>query len=272
MKNEVIIQKSHRYIYDHGIRNCGVRLIEVETATDIDRAVNDNTAMLFFCYMYNDVGKIKLNEFGALGKKYGIPSLIDGSNSVPPMERFAEYRDAGFDLAAFSGGKGLRGPYSAGMLLGRKDLIESARLNNSPNSDTIGRGMKVSKEEILGMMVALEVSLKFDYSVEAKRETRLVKLIAQKLASLTGIRTKVVYSETEGGRPHLRLVWDMCDINLSVEEAQAQLEKGKPSIKTCYLELSDGELEIGTAMLKEEEVDILVMRIREVMMAAKSVI
>ncbi len=265
MKRSVIIQKSHRYIYDHGVRNCGIRFVEVETIHDVERAIHSDTAMLFFCRMQEKHGLIKLKEYADLGKAHGIPTLIDGSNTVPPLEGLRDYLDSGFDLAAFSGGKGLRGPYSAGLLLGRKDLIEAARLNSSPNSDTIGRGMKVSKEEILGMMAAVEYSLQFDYSVETKRESRLVEIISQKVSSIPGVRTAVSYPPSEGGRPHLRLYWSNSDIPLSVEEAQKRLEDGVPSIRTCYLGLSDGEFEIGTAMLKEEEIDVLVRRVREVL-------
>ena len=265
MKNEVIIQKAHRYSYDHGVRNAGIRYVEVETVEDVRRAVNQKTAMLFSCFLMEEKGKIKLREWAALGKKYGIPTMIDGSNTVPPMERFALYRDAGFDLAAFSGGKGLRGPYSAGMLLGRKDLIRAARMSNSPNSDTVGRGMKVSKEEVLGMMVAVEVALRYDYASEKDRETRLVNLISGRLKIIPGIQTQVVYPNTEGGRPHLRLRWDTSVLKLSPAEAQKQLVTGDPSVRTCYLGLSDGELEIGTAMLKENEIDALIGRLQEVL-------
>ncbi len=160
------------------------------------------------------------------------------------------------------------GVRSAGMLLGRSDLIEAARLNNSPNSDTVGRGMKVSKEEILGMLAAVEVSLTYDYSVEHVRETGIVNLLAEKFAAYPGIRTEVTYPKTEGGRPHLRIIWDRSTIPLSVEQAQDLLEQGDPSIRTCYLGLADGHLEIGTAMLKEEEVDIVVRRVGEVLAPA----
>jgi len=265
MKNEVIIQKAHRYSYDHGVRNCGISFVEVNTIRDVEKAANQKTAMLFFCKMMESHGDIKLKEYAALGKAHNIPTLIDGSNTVPPLEGLSGYLNAGFDLAAFSGGKGLRGPYSAGFLLGRKDLVEAARMNNSPNSDTIGRGMKVSKEEILGMLAAVEYSLQFDYSVEMKRESRLVKIISGKVSSIPGIRTEVVHPPSEGGRPHLRLHWNKSDIPLSVEEARSRLEEGEPSIRTCYLGLSDGEFEIGTAMLKEEEIDVLVRRVRKVL-------
>jgi len=265
MKNEVIIQKSHRYSYDHGVRSAGVQFVEVETVDELEAAIGEKTAMLFFYFLNDGKGAIKLKEFAALGRKHGIPTMIDGSNSVPPLERLHTYLDDGFDLAAFSGGKGLRGPYSAGMLLGRSDLIEAARLNNSPHSDTVGRGMKVSKEEVLGMLAAVEFSLTFDYSVEKERETRLVNVIAEKLSVFPGITTKVVYPATEGGRPHLQIFWDKSRTPLTPEQAQKALEDGEPSIRTAYLGLSWGELEVGCAMLKDDEVDVLVRRIGEVL-------
>jgi L-seryl-tRNA(Ser) seleniumtransferase len=265
MKNEVIIQKSHRYSYDHGVRSAGVHFVEVETVQELEAAVTEKTAMLFFFFLNDAKGTIKLEEFAALGRKHGIPTLIDGSNSVPPLQRLSEYLDAGFDLAAFSGGKGLRGPYSAGMLLGRSDLIEAARLNNSPHADTVGRSMKVSKEEVLGMLAAVEFSLTFDYSVENVRETRLTSLIADKLSVFPGITTKVSYPRTEGGRPHLQIFWDESRTPLTVEQAQKALADGDPSIRTPYLGLADGELEVGCAMLKDDEVDVLVRRIGEVL-------
>ena len=263
MKDEVIIQKSHRYSYDHAVRNCGIRYIEVDSVEDVDMAVNEKTAMMFFCHMRNEEGKIKLKEFADLGNNYKIPTLIDGSNTVPPLERLSEYLNLGFDLAAFSGGKGMRGPYSAGLLLGRKDLIEAARLNASPNSDTIGRGMKVSKEEILGMLVAVETCMKYDYASEGEREEKVLTTISEKIQTVSGIQTKKVYPETEGGRPHLQLYWDKS--KLSVTNAQKQLREGEPCVETCYLGLSDGELEIGAAMLKDHEIDTLVKRLSEVL-------
>lgn len=265
LKNEVIVQKSHRLSYDHGVRNAGVHFVEVETVEELERAINDKTVMMFFLFLANEKGKINLEEYAALGKKHGIPTLIDGSNSVPPLGRLSEYLDAGFDLAAFSGGKGLRGPYSAGMLLGRKDLIEAARLNNSPNADTLGRGMKVSKEEVLGLLAAVEFSLQFDYSVEKVRETKVINLIAEKLEAFPEITTKVSYPATESGRPHLQIFWDKSKMPLTVEEAKKALEDGDPSIMTAYLGLSEGELEVGAAMLEDDEVDVLVRRIGEVL-------
>ena len=149
MKSEVLIQKAHRFGYEHAVRNCGVRLVEVETPDDVDRAVSDKTAMMLFYNAAAPPGSIPDQEWVRLGKKHGIPTLNDAAADVPPVENFWKYTAMGFDLVAFSGGKGIRGPQSAGLLLGRKDLIEAARLSAPPNGNTVGRGMKVNKEEMI---------------------------------------------------------------------------------------------------------------------------
>ena len=123
MKSEVIIQKSHRFGYDHAVRNCGVKLIEVETREELERAINPQTAMMLFYNNNNPIGQIQDEEFVQLGKKHGVPTLNDAAADVPPVENLWKYTEMGFDLVAFSGGKGIRGPQSAGLLLGRKDLI-----------------------------------------------------------------------------------------------------------------------------------------------------
>src|SRR4249920_1500211 len=134
--------------------------------------------MMFFLNASNPRGKIQHEEFVALGKKHKIPTLNDAAADVPPVENLWRYTKMGFDLVAFSGGKGIRGPQSAGLLLGRKDLIAAARLNGSPNSDSIGRGMKVNKEELLGMMASVEAFLKRDHQAEWRDWESRVKTVA----------------------------------------------------------------------------------------------
>src|SRR3954463_10884674 len=121
MKSEVIIQKSHRFGYDHAVRNCGVHLVEVETRDDLERLVGDKTAMMLFYNNNNKEGRIQDEEFVQLGKKHGVPTLNDAAADVPPVDNLWKYTKMGFDLVTFSGGKGIRGPQSAGLLLGRKD-------------------------------------------------------------------------------------------------------------------------------------------------------
>ncbi|HLF33496.1 MAG TPA: aminotransferase class V-fold PLP-dependent enzyme, partial [Cyclobacteriaceae bacterium] len=115
MKSEVIIQKQHRIVYDHAIRNCGVKLVEVETRSDLDRAINEKTAMMWFLNANNFIGQIQHEEFIEVAKKHGIPTFIDAAADVPPVENLWKFTEMGFDLVTFSGGKGLRGPQSAGL-------------------------------------------------------------------------------------------------------------------------------------------------------------
>src|SRR5262249_23844535 len=140
MKNEVLIQKAHRFGYDHAVRNVGVHLIEVETVEDVERAAKGgHVAMMLFYNDFDAVGKIKVEEFCKLGNGLGVTTINDAAADVPPVDHFSRYLKMGYDLVVFSGGKGLRGPQSAGLLLGRKDLIEAAALNNNPHADSVGR-------------------------------------------------------------------------------------------------------------------------------------
>ena len=191
LKNEVLVQKTHRVGYDHAIRNAGVKMIEVETREELENAISPRTAMMFFLNFADPKGKIHHEEFVEIGKKHKIPTLIDAAADVPPVENLWRYTKMGFDLVGFSGGKGLRGPQSAGLLLGRKDLIEAARLNNSPNGDTLCRTNKVNKEEIIGMLVALETYLKEDHAAVWKEWEARCRRIAQALEGFADVKTEV---------------------------------------------------------------------------------
>src|SRR6266550_2527326 len=195
MKTEVIIQKSHRYGYDHAVRNCGTHFVEVETREQLENAVNGNTVMMLFFNAATPPAPIKAEEFAQLGKKHGVPTFNDAAADVPPVSHLSDYIKMGFDLVTFSGGKGIRGPQSAGLLLGRKDLIHAARLNASPNSDSIGRGMKVNKEELLGMMAAVEAYLKRDHQAEWRDWERRVGLIRESVASIQGVTSEMFVPE-----------------------------------------------------------------------------
>jgi L-seryl-tRNA(Ser) seleniumtransferase len=266
MKNEVIIQKSHRFGYDHAVRNCGVRLIEVETVEELERAINERTAMMLFLNANEPVGKIKAAEFAQLGRKHNIPTFNDCAADVPPVENLSKYLKMGFDLVTFSGGKGLRGPQSAGLLLGRKDLIEAARLNASPYADTIGRGMKVNKEEILAMMVAVESYLKRDHAADWREWERRVKLIADYVSSVPGVTTEVWVPEIANHVPHLRIRWDPQRVKISVPEVVKRLREGEPSIEV--VPGSRDQLVVGVWMMEPGEDRIVGRRIREILRSA----
>jgi D-glucosaminate-6-phosphate ammonia-lyase len=267
MKTEVIIQKAHRYGYDHAVRDCGIRFVEVETASDLDRAVNDRTAMMLFFNANDPVGKIHAAEFAELGKKHNVPTFNDAAADVPPVENLSKYIKQGFDLVTFSGGKGIRGPQSAGLLLGRKSLIEAARLNASPNSDSIGRGMKVNKEEILGMMVAVEVYLKKDHAAEWRDWEKRIKTIADSVGPIAGVKTETFVPEIANAVPHLRVAWDEAALKITSKEATKKLLEGEPSIE-LRPGAKDGSIEVAVWMLQSNEAQIVARRIREVLKGA----
>jgi uncharacterized pyridoxal phosphate-dependent enzyme len=262
MKSEVIIQKSHRFGYDHAVRNCGVRMVEVETREDLERAITPQTAMMLFYNNNNKEGRIQDDEFVQLGKKHNVPTMNDAAADVPPVDNLWKYTKMGFDLVAFSGGKGIRGPQSAGLLLGRKDLIAAARLNAPPNGNTIGRGMKVNKEEIVGMLAALELYLKKDHAAEQQDFERRAETIRSSCAAVPGVKAEVFTPEVANHVPHLRVTWDAAASSLTPAAVVAAMRDGEPSIAIR----SEGPaLVIGVWMMRPGEDKIVAKRLRQVL-------
>jgi L-seryl-tRNA(Ser) seleniumtransferase len=262
MKSEVIIQKSHRFGYDRAVRNCGIRFVEVETADELEGAITPNTAMMLFYNNNNSVGQIRDEEFARLGRTHGVPTLNDCAADVPPVENLWKYTGMGFDLVAFSGGKGIRGPQSAGLLLGRKDLIAAARLNGPPNSDTIGRGMKVNKEELLGMLAAIETYLKIDHDQERREFERRAEAIRAAAASVPGVQAEVFVPEVANHVPHVRVSWDEAGKGLTADQVMKAMIDGTPSIG---VRKDDKGLFVGVWMLQPGEDAIVARRLREVL-------
>ena len=261
MKSEVIIQKAHRFGYDHAVRNCGVRLVEVETREDMERAINPQTAMMLFYNNNNKDGRIRDEEFVQIGKQHGVPTLNDAAADVPPVENLWKYTNMGFDLVAFSGGKGLRGPQSAGLLLGRKDLIAAARLNAPPNGNTVGRGMKVNKEEMVGMLAAVELYLAKDHAAEQREFEARAEAIRAGVASVPGVKAEIFVPEVANHVPHVRISWDAARA-MTPADAVNRLRAGEPSIGTRF----EGDaLVIGVWMMRPGEEKIVARRLREVL-------
>src|SRR5438552_269746 len=190
LKNEVIIQKGHRYGYDQAILCCGVRFVEVETIPQYEAAFNDKTVMAHF-YNASETGDISREDWIRIAKSHGVPTFNDAAADVPPISNLWNYTQMGFDLVTFSGGKGIRGPQNAGLLLGRKDLIDAAAKNNNP-FDGVGRGMKVAKEQIVGMVAAVDWFLtQSDAAFEAEFRRRADRIAAQ-LKDIPTMKSEVV--------------------------------------------------------------------------------
>ena len=267
MKNEVIIQKAHRNAYQHALRNVGVKMVEIEFLDEAERAINENTAMLFFLNFAQNQCRIGIQQWVELGKKHGIPTFNDAAADVPPVSHLSDYNKMGFDLVGISGGKGLRGPQCAGLLLGRKDLIEAAQLNNNPNSDSIGRGMKVGKEEIVAMYAAVERYLKVDHDAEWEAWEKKLDLINHGVSTVPGVQTGRYVPEIANHVPHLYVHWDEAAMGLTRAECAKKLEDGEPSI-VCLIDDAHEGVAVTPYMMQPGDELIVGRRLKAVLMEA----
>lgn len=262
LKDEVIVQKAHDIGYTHALINTGAKIVQVTTAKELEKAINKKTAMLWFLNANTEQGEIKWEEFITLGKKHGIPTFIDCAADVPPVENLYKFTKLGFDLVAFSGGKGIRGPQSAGLLLGRRKLIEAARLHTPPRGTTIARGMKVNKEEVLGMMVALELYLAKDHKKEWELWESQIKLISDSALSVDGVETEIHVPPHANHVPSLRIRWDENIVKISKDDMRKQLRDGHPSIETVGNKEAVG---ITTWMMEPGQERIVARRVKEIL-------
>jgi len=262
MKSEVIIQKSHKIGYGHAIRNCGVKIVEVVTKKELEKAINDNTAMMWFFNGNNFVGEIRDEEFVEIAQKHGIPTFNDCAADVPPVENLWKYTDMGFDLVTFSGGKGLRGPQSGGLLLGKKKYIQAARLHAAPRGNTVGRGMKVNKEEVLGMLATVESYISRDHKKDWALWEMQINTIVDAVSSIPGVVPEKHVPEVANHVPSLRLSWDQDKVKMTPDEMRQKLREGHPSIETVGGSESVG---ITTWMMQPGQERIVASRIREIL-------
>ncbi len=264
-QKEVIMQKSHRYLFDQQITTCGVKIVDVVGPQEMEKAINENTVMALF-FNAADESSVTREDFVAICKRHNIPSFIDAAADVPPVENLFRFQKMGFDLVTFSGGKMLRGPQSAGLLLGRKDLIEAARLNHSPHESPIGRPMKVNKEEIFGMYAALKVYLQKDHKKEWQDWLDRIKFIGDYLKSVPTVVAETRLPKSEANNfPGMTLGWDQQKVKITPEEVSKQLLAGKPSI---FASGRKDKLSIGVVLLKPEQVEIVARRVKEILTAA----
>lgn len=268
MKSEVIMQKAHNIVYNHALRNCGAKIVTVETRKDLEQAINNKTAMLWFLNTHAPEGKIQHQEWIEVGKKYKIPTMNDCAADVPPVENLWKYTNMGFDLVCFSGGKGIRGPQSAGLLLGRKDLIAAARLSAPPRGFNVGRGMKVNKEEVLGMLVALETYLAKDHEKEWKMWEAQIAHINKAVNTVGGVKTKVHVPPVANHVPTLNISWDTKKVRTSGDELKEVLRSGHPSIEVAGGGLDS--ISITTWMMVPGQERIVAIRLQEALSKASA--
>lgn len=262
MPNEVIQQSSHRCGYEAQMRLVGARIVWVETREQVERAIGPRTAMMFFLNKNDHTGRIRRAEWIELGKKHNVPTFNDAAADVPPASRLSECVKEGFDLVAFSGGKGLLGPQCSGLLLGRQDLIEAARPAISP-SGGIGRGMKVGKEEMIGLLAAVERYLKTDHEAEIRMLEGRIQEMIRILAPVKRIQAEVTVPKIANQVPHLAVRWDEAASKLTTQQVVRQLREGEPPI--AVLATGRGELMVSVWMMRGQEHRPVARRLREIL-------
>jgi len=264
MKSEVVIQKSHRNPFDHQLRTTGVKLIVVETRDDVRQAINERTAMMHFTNFANAAGQIKVDEWVKLGKEYRIPCMNDAAADTPPVSHLWDYANMGYDLVTFSGGKAMRGPQCAGLLIGRKDFVANALLNNSPHEDTLGRSQKVGKEEIVGMVKALDLYLNEDHDALWKEWQEQLEYVSRQVQRVAGVTTSFFVPDIANHVPHMAITWDSGRLALTPAEVSRRLRDSSPSIVMAAGEERPG-LVMNSFMLQPGENRIVAERLTRIL-------
>jgi seryl-tRNA(Sec) selenium transferase len=229
-KNEVIIQKSHRYAFDHQIRQTGAKLVEVETREDMIAAINPKTVAIHFTNILSDRGKVSGPETVAIAKAHNLYTFNDASADVPPKERLWEYPALGFDMVTFSGGKDICGPQASGILIGKEELIRWSLLNMSPQEDRIGRCCKVGKETIFGLLKALELFVNQDFDTTIQMYDDRARVISKAIEKFGVIEQPREFNPQALGNVTPRYSWriDRAKVDISGHEVMQQLADTKP--------------------------------------------
>lgn len=270
MKSEIVIQKAHRNGYDFAFRMVGIKLVVVETAEQVRNAIGNKTAALAMVLSHGTMGhKVELDEMISIAHQAGVPLILDAAAEIPPASNLQKFVKMGADLVAFSGGKELRGPQCSGLLLGRKDLIQAAYANSSPNS-RFARIAKVGKEEIVGLLTAVELALKRDEGAERRQREAVLKKVAASVAGIPTVHTELIPNLDESHSPRLSVQWDEGKLRLTADDVVKQLRDGEPSIiaadMTKFAPAWKG-LGIFANHLKPGEETIVANRVKQILMA-----
>jgi D-glucosaminate-6-phosphate ammonia-lyase len=261
LKNEVIMPRESRNVYDHAIRTLGVRIIEVNSPAELRAAISPHTAMIAMLGNYFGPVKFDLKEIAPIARERNIPILVDAAADYLIVPN--PYIALGADLVAYSGGKIIRGPQNAGLLIGRRDLVRAAWANSSPHH-AFGRALKVSKEEIMGMLRAVEIwRTERDIQVDFREWESWYAEISGVITRVPGVRAEVRGPVRGGPFPVLNVSWDPEKIGLTAGQIGRMLLEGEPRIMT-HAEGEGHSFLIRPVAMKSGEHKIVARRLYEV--------
>lgn len=270
MRTEVVIQKIHRNGYDHAVRNVGLKVIEVEGLDQLANAVSNRTALMYFLggtsgdYDWK-VDPVPVEACLKVLRKHNAPLLVDAANMLPPWHNLQKLAAQGVDLICCSGGKHIRGPQCSGLLAGRKDLIEAAMLNSSPHSDSFGRPLKVGREEIVGLLMAVEKYAKLDFEALDRECKRQAEYLRSAFASIPGVETGFTPVDRTRNVRRVFLKWDEKSKGMTTAEFEKQLWDGEPRIA---VQRYPGQGLLFTCFMNDSgDEKIVAKRVREILKA-----
>ena len=297
MRNTVIVPRSHRNLYDHAVRTAGVKLVEVGVPDrfsgagirdcepwEIEAAITEDTAAIL--YVAATWARPSLDQVVEVGRRHGVPVIIDAAAQLPPASNLKAFIATGADLVAFSGGKAIGGPQSSGILCGRRDLIEAAALQmldldvvdelwlppkqyidragiRGVPPHGIGRPCKVGKEEIVGLLVALRQFVKRDEKGTVETWTALTRELHAQIAGIAGCAVRI--STGNLGADVLDLIFPGDDAGKRAADVVRELQTGKPAIGADLSKLYEGIIRLNPYSLRPEQVTIIAERLREIL-------
>jgi L-seryl-tRNA(Ser) seleniumtransferase len=282
LKHEVVMVGG-RSAFDSAIRLAGGKLLLVYSPEELQKALNEKTAMIYTC----DLGEQLAKEI-AIAKGAKVPLLLDDAAGIPPIDNIKLYAKMGADLYTFSGGKGLMGPQCSGLLLGRKDLIEAALANSNPWEGAVCRPMKVGKEEIIGCLTAVETWLKMDLNALNREWNGRVQRIAKLAETVPGVKTNIQVPKEGNRYPTLTVSWDEQAWGFTVEDCAHKLSEGDPRIEVLTQNnpslvptvvegnpnpkepKTNDQLQIVSMTMRPGEDMIVARRLREILSAARA--
>ena len=276
MKHGFVVQRAHRQPFDQALRLAGGELVEIGAdADELEKALGDEAvAGVFYTFAWFCIRQaLPLEQVAERAHQHGVPVIVDAAAEVPPMENLWRFVKEGADLVAFSGGKAIRGPQSSGFVLGRESLVEACRLNDNPNM-AVGRPMKAGKEEIVGLVKAIELYVARDHAAHSFAWERRVARVLETLSELENVRVWRQLPYGVGQQiPHAALSWDEQAIGVTYAGLLQRLVDGRPRIAVQLVQPSSydfagfksPQVRIHAHTLREGEEVVVAERIRELL-------
>ena len=270
MKNEIIIHKSHRFPYDQCYTSVGAKFVEIGDGRrcqpwQLEAAFTENTAAVAYLFSpFITRRSIPFSEVCEIAHSHGVPVIVDAASMLPPRTNLRRFTAEGADMVIYSGGKAVRGPQGTGILCGREDLIDAAFANAAPHQ-FIGRGMKVAKEEIVGLLRAIQIFVDEDEEAEMARYTSMAQQVVDALAEVSGLRVSLEHDEFNYLVPHAVMRFTREWRGPGRNEVYQAMVAGDPPI---YLHdiFDPDELAVDPLNLDDEELEIVIRRLGEVLL------